>query len=160
MSKLKLIVVRTKQTDVATNGEATLYADNIPVFKCHTIENTKFIVVAGEYDAVWTKSPRFSREATARVRKTNKNAAEVSVFTWEILGVLDGSRKRAGIRIHAVNFAKDLLGCVALGMSKLDLDKDGNLDLGRSREAMNLFHIACGDNKRMKVKLIDQFKNV
>ncbi len=157
MSKLKLITVRTKQTDIATHGEATLYADNIPDFKCHNIENTKFIVVAGEYDAVWTKSPRFSREATARARKVNKDAAEVSVFTWEILGVLDGTRKRAGIRIHSVNFAKDLLGCLALGMAKLDLDKDGNFDLGRSKEAMNLFHIACGDNKRMRVKFLNQF---
>lgn len=156
MSKLRLHIIRNQQDKVATRGVAELYVDNVKVFTSHTIENTQFIVALGDYSARWTQSPRFTREATARARKTNKNAKPVPVFTWEIFGVLDGKRARAGIRIHPVNFAKDLLGCVALGMSKLDLDGDGNFDIGRSREAMRLFEASCGNEKNMTVKF---FKN-
>jgi hypothetical protein len=59
---------------------------------------------------------------------------------WEIKNV----KGRAGIRIHSANKASELHGCIALGMSRVDIDGDGVMDITRSRGAMDLFHSAVG----------------
>jgi len=157
MKFLNAEVVRTKQTPEATYGELVLYNENGELGRWFTIENTKYIIVEGEYVGKWTKSPRFSREATTKARKKDPNALEVEVYTMEVMGVLDGTRKRAGLRVHPVNFAKDLLGCVALGKKYLDLDKDGDLDLAISRVAIEEFNKACGGMKTMSFKFKNSF---
>ena len=51
---------------------------------------------------------------------------------FEIKNVKD----RDAILIHIANFARELLGCIAPGLSHKDIDKDGNLDNVSSRIAM------------------------
>ena len=56
-------------------------------------------------------------------------------FTYEVLNVKD----RAGIRIHPANYTKQLLGCIALGKTHIDIDKDGVIDISASRVTVEEF---------------------
>jgi hypothetical protein len=133
----------------STVGVGKLVRDGVELFTSFTLENTKCRIAPGTYRAEFTRSPKFSAKAGK------------DVFTWEIFGVIDSlnpatpNRVRAGIRIHPVNFAHHLLGCVAPGMELADLDRDGNIDIARSREALAAFEKACGDHKGMMVTIID-----
>jgi hypothetical protein len=157
LPKLELRVQRQAEPSdaVAVHSLVELLADGLVVWRCHGIESAKHLMAAGTYYSRWTRSPRFSREATARLRRTKPNAPEQNVYTWEVQDVYDGLRKRAGLRIHAVNYARDLLGCLALGMQRIDLDRDGTLDIARSRAAMDLFHAATHGHREMTVHLLD-----
>jgi len=99
-------------------------------FECKTMElpdknNAARVscIPTGKYICKYTKSPLFS-----------KNAGK-DVFTYAILNV----PKRAGIRIHSANYARQLLGCVALGSAHKDLDLDGQNDVIHSGDTMRKF---------------------
>lgn len=44
---------------------------------------------------------------------------------------------RDGILIHTLNFPNQTEGCIGIGMDFADIDKDGGIDIIRSREALN-----------------------
>lgn len=140
---LLLLVDRTEIGSIAAISICRLYRiDNnsrTKLFEQAGIENSKLRVAPGTYLAKYTLSPRFTRRATEKARKLDPNAPEVKVYTYEIFGVMDGTRLRAGIRIHPVNFARDLLGCLAFGIGLADIDKDGVMDLTSSRAAQEIF---------------------
>lgn len=158
---LHFYIDRTEIGLVSTIGIGRLAFHGRRFFECFTLENSKVRIAPGTYPAKYTRSPRFSREATARARKRDPNAAAVDVYTWEIFGIIDSlnpatpNRERAGIRIHPVNFANDLLGCVAPGLKLQDLDRDGHMDVTSSRRALELFEEACGQNTEMEVTITD-----
>lgn len=52
---------------------------------------------------------------------------------YEVLNVPD----RSGIKIHRVNFVKDLRGCIGPGLGRVDIDMDGLSDVVRSTMALN-----------------------
>lgn len=112
------------------NEKQTLGILTTENFSCKTLElpdknNASRIscIPTGVYICNYTKSPLFS-----------KNACK-PVFTYEILNV----PKRGGIRIHSANFARQLLGCIALGAAHKDLDIDGQLDVINSGDTMRKF---------------------
>ena len=158
---LHYYIDRTEVGPVSTLGIGRLLFYGREIFRSFTLENTKCRIAPGTYTARYTRSPRFSREASKKARKKDPSARSVDVYTWEIFGIIDSlnpaspDRPRAGIRIHPVNFAKDLLGCVAPGMEVKDLDRDGNVDIARSREALFAFEKACGKARSMNVTIID-----
>lgn len=57
---------------------------------------------------------------------------------YEIKGV-DG---RAECKFHAANYARQLNGCIALGKNRVDIDKDGDIDVTSSKNTMKAFHEA------------------
>lgn len=144
---LLLLLDRTEIGPVATLSSCRLYRTSekakTKLFDFPGIENSLKRMRAGTYSAKWTKSPRFSRQATAKAREKDPNAPEVEVFTYEIFGVMSDTGMRAGLRIHPVNFAKDLLGCLAFGMGVADINGDGEMDLTRSRAAQRIFDDAA-----------------
>ena len=140
---LVLHVDRTIKDEQATYSDCKLLKNGVVIYRKNGIENTKFLMAAGEYEATVTRSPRFSKQAGK------------DVFTWEIQGVFEGTRLRVGLRVHPVNFARDLLGCLAFGMELRDLNDDDVIDLARSREAHRIFDQACGDAKHMMVVITD-----
>lgn len=71
----------------------------------------------GDYPTIWSFSPHFKR------------------FTYEVTGV----KGRAGIRIHAANFTRQLLGCIAIGDEFKDLDSDGSTDILHSGATLSKF---------------------
>jgi hypothetical protein len=100
-----------------TLGCLSVVSKNKVLFLCKSLElpdkdNAKSIssIPAGRYLCKWTMSPRFKRNM------------------YEVTGVPG----RAGIRIHSANYARQLHGCIALGDSAKDLDKDGLLDITHS----------------------------
>jgi hypothetical protein len=81
-------------------------------------------IPTGTYRCKWTRSNRLS-------------AVEgKDVFTYEIMNVPD----RAGIRIHSANYFSQLLGCIALGDSLIDLNKDNEQDVANSRATIAKFN--------------------
>ena len=144
---LMLLVDRFEIGPVATFSSCRLYRKSekaqTKLFDFPGIENSLKRMRPGTYTAKWTRSPRFSKQATEKAREKDPGAAEVDVFTYEIFGVLSDTGLRAGLRIHPVNFARDLLGCLAFGMGSADIDKDGTMDLTSSRAAQALFNQAA-----------------
>lgn len=57
---------------------------------------------------------------------------------WEIKNVVG----RSECKFHSANYSRQLNGCVALGLSLVDIDGDGEKDVTSSRKAMSLFHEA------------------
>ena len=138
-----LYVRRREADEVATPSVCELWRGAICLYRGYGVENTPKRMAAGVYRATRTRSPRFSK------------AAGHDVITWELHGVMDGARLRQGIRIHAANFAKDLEGCLALGMAHLDIDKDGAMDVTSSRRGIQLFEQACGAADELTAAVID-----
>ncbi len=53
---------------------------------------------------------------------------------------------RDWILIHIANFVRQLLGCIAPGMSLADIDGDGNIDVTNSQKALERI-VACMPEK-------------
>lgn len=139
----ELLIQRKVIGAVATLSNMTLSSGAEVLFQSPAVENSKLRIAPGVYFAHFTRSPRFSAEAKR------------DVFTWEILGVLEGKRRRVGIRIHPANFARDLLGCVAPGLDVADIDKDGVYDMTQSRKATYMFELAAKPFQELKVVVLD-----
>lgn len=135
------LVFRVRRTDrlpKATLGIGELWAGPVCVMRCHTVElpwkdNAKGIscIPAGTYQMAFTMSNRFK------------------VPLWLVLDVPG----RAGVRIHAANFAHQLEGCIALGMGRADLNGDGVPDVTQSKRAIELFHQATARVDRMVLEI-------
>lgn len=110
---------RLEDNGKQTIGSLIVYRkDNDKLFLAKTLElsykdNQRNIsaIPKGEYEMKMTYSPKFKKE------------------TFEILSVPN----RSGIRIHSVNYSRDLQGCIGLGDKFTDVDKDGLLDIINSR---------------------------
>lgn len=83
----------------------------------------------GEYEVEKTYSPSFKKQL------------------WLIKNVPN----RSGIRIHSANFVSELLGCIAPGLSRHDLNKDGIIDMKDSRKAMSLLEEELPDKFKLKI---------
>lgn len=135
------LVFRVRRTDrlpKATLGIGELWAGPVCVMRCHTVElpwknNAKGVscIPAGTYQMAFTMSNRFK------------------VPLWLVLDVPG----RAGVRIHAANFAHQLEGCIALGMGRADLNGDGVPDVTQSKRAIELFHQATARVDRMVLEI-------
>lgn len=66
---------------------------------------------------------------------------------WLLLNVPN----RDGIRIHSANYARELNGCIALGMNIADLDEDGNVDITSSKKAIELATQNLGEEFILKI---------
>ena len=152
---LLLLVDRSEIGPVATLSICRLYRKmgkaQKKLFDQPGIENSLKRIRPGTYHSRWTRSPSFSKQATKRARKADPNAPEVDVFTYEIFGVMSETGMRAGIRIHPVNFARDLLGCLAFGLGAADIDNDGTMDLTSSRAAQARFNEVAGQEELVVV---------
>jgi hypothetical protein len=81
-------------------------------------ENNVSCIPSGTYLCKWTKSPRLKK------------------FTYEVTGV----KGRSGIRIHSANFATQVLGCIALGITNGKME--GKRGVFGSTTAVRKFHEA------------------
>lgn len=93
-------------------------------------------IPAGRYPVVKEWSPRF-RE-----------------MLWELKDV----PKRSEVKFHVANFMYQLNGCIALGETLADLDKDGKIDVKSSRIALDKFHAALADHRHGVVEIEDPWK--
>lgn len=114
-------VILTRLTD---NGKQTTGELKTEGFSCKTLERpwlnnkkNESCIPTGEYTVEYTNSPRFKR------------------YMYEIKGV----KGRSGVRIHKGNYWYDVTGCVLLGKSYADLNKDGELDITESTKTVESF---------------------
>jgi hypothetical protein len=113
-----VLIERTKREKTQTLGELTIYQDRIkPIYDCKTLEleedkNAKRddCIPVGIYEVVKRHSAKYG-------------------FHFHILGV----ENRSFILIHAANYSRQLLGCVAVGKKHIDIDKDGLKDVTSSQ---------------------------
>jgi hypothetical protein len=121
----KVIINRTSGNEKQTLGVLTVGNFTAKTLELPDKNNASRVscIPVGTYICKFTKSPLFS-----------KNAGK-PVFTYAVLNVPN----RAGIRIHSANYARQLLGCVALGAAHKDLDADGQLDIIHSGDTMRKF---------------------
>lgn len=110
------LVIKTLHLDTCTIGRLSLSDTN---FKCFTLElpwlgNAKNIscIPAGYYDFEVRRSPSLKMDVI------------------HILGVPN----RTWIYIHAGNFTRQIQGCMLVGNSIKDIDKDGTPDVTDSKE--------------------------
>ena len=66
---------------------------------------------------------------------------------WEIKNVPN----RSECKFHSANYWYQLQGCIALGNSLKDIDKDGFIDILNSSNTMGLFHRALDGEKRFNL---------
>lgn len=110
------------------------------VYKFDTIErgwldNKKRIscIPEGTYPIVLEYSNRFKQEL------------------WELKEVPN----RSECKIHAANYSRQLNGCIALGNGRADIDKDGLLDVIKSRKSMKLFHELMAGITETNIKIVN-----
>ena len=139
MDSLKMVlVIQRLELSPVTIGEASLHYGPIVIFRAHTLElpwldNQRSIscIPPNYYIANKVMSPSFKQE----------------------LFLLKNVPDRSGILLHSASFIRQLRGCISMGMHRLDIDNDGKIDVRRSKEAFNLFHQSCGEEKRIGVRI-------
>lgn len=119
---MKTVYLDRRYAEKATNGKLIWDDQSMPCVELPWKDNKSQVscIPEGEYICKYTLSPR------------------LKVKTYEILGVKD----RAGIRVHPANYAYQLKGCVAPGLTEADIDGDGVMDVTSSRAATEKFEKA------------------
>ena len=120
----KIIYIRTSKFSTRTLGRfLVLNKYGKVIFECYGLElpdkgNKPFVscIPAGVY----------------QVKKLKSSNA----FDYAHLWIMDVPH-RSGIKIHIGNYVSQLHGCIATGMSALDIDKDRIIDMGSSKEALS-----------------------
>lgn len=103
-------------------GDAEVYVFKTLELAWKNNQSNISCIPPGQYQCRWTFSPHFQK------------------YTYEVMNVPN----RYGIRIHAANFNKELLGCIALGDAHKDINIDGELDVIHSGTSMQKFNDMMG----------------
>lgn len=87
----------------------------------------------GTYDVERTYSPAFKKDL------------------WLVKNVPG----RSGIRIHTANYVSELLGCIAPGLLRHDINNDGIIDITNSKKALSLMNSIIPDKFKLEIKWIN-----
>ena len=134
-------IVRDWQDENQTLGKCTVYDENNkPIFSALSLErgwrnniNNISCVPLGCYPLILEFSNRFQTDL------------------WELKNVSN----RSETKLHSANFFFQLSGCIALGRSLEDINKDGYSDITASRSTMRSFHNAMGNDTRAEILITD-----
>ena len=115
---MKALLKRDYKGNDCTLGKLYFGTEVVEILELPWRDNIqmKSCIPTGVYKVKKTYSPRFRRNM------------------WEVLNVPD----RAGIRIHPANTVQELAGCLAPGLKRYDINKDGIIDVTDSRKAMSI----------------------
>lgn len=119
---MKGILTREFYSDKCIIGRLEIFDGILKVFSCKTLErpwvqnlNKVSCVPAGGYPVVLEYSPHFDRELNE-------------------LKLVPG---RSEVKIHVANYVRQLEGCIGVGLSVGDIDKDGIADMIGSVKALD-----------------------
>ena len=127
---------RIFSSEFQTLGILTIYDDhNFPFWECRTLElpdlgnkNRISCIPEGEYEIVKRNSAKYGDH-------------------FHILDVPN----RSYILIHSANFVRQLLGCIAVGLSHTDIDGDGLRDVTRSKSTMKDLNRILPDKFKLEI---------
>ena len=139
MKAESLTIIRFAGEEKQTLGSGVLLSAQLDtLFEFKTVElpwkdNQRRVscIPAGTYTAIKHHSPKFGP----------------CLWIQDVPG-------RSEILIHPANFWHDLLGCIAPGEKHMHIDKDGSLDVNRSRTTMERILDLCGD--QVIVNILDR----
>lgn len=127
----EVTIHRTYKEKVTTGNLVVKSIDGSAVWACVTIElpwknnlKQKSCIPEGGYEVV----PRYSQKYKDH---------------YHVLGVPN----RELILIHPANYVNQLKGCIAVGKTHADLDKDGVIDVTSSRDTMQALLSIIKNNK-------------
>lgn len=129
MKQIELIRVAT--INGATYGVLVVIDNGNPAFSCPTIENAEKSFPDGDYDIVFEYSTRFNKHL------------------WELKGIPG----RGEIKVHAANYYNQLEGCIGVGLSMSDINKDGVMDIAESGKALAKFHYYMAPDQSAKISV-------
>lgn len=93
------------------------------------------VMTLGSLELPWKDNARsISCIPKGKYKVTTTYSNKYKKDMWEVLDVAG----RSGIRIHSGNTYKDIEGCILLGLSRADINNDGQLDIISSRKAISL----------------------
>jgi len=114
---MKAYLFRLRDDGTETLGALVIYDGLEKVFECKTLElpwrgNETNIscIPRGTYHVSHRESPKYGNHLH-----------------------IEDVKDRSLILVHVANFVRQLLGCVAVGKTYADIDKDGDLDVTSSR---------------------------
>jgi len=129
-------IQRIFSSEFQTLGILTIYDEhNFPFWECRTLElpdlgnkNRISCIPEGEYKVVKRNSPKYGDH-------------------FHILDVPN----RSYILIHSANYVRQLLGCIAVGLSHTDIDGDGHRDVTRSKQTLKDLNRELPDTFQLEI---------
>lgn len=127
---IQIIVIRDVLKGNATLGKLYVkHADGKVVYIGESLERAwkdnaqmESCIPVGIYPLKFEYSPRFKQSL------------------WEVYGVPN----RRECKFHAANYWKQLNGCIAPGERRVDIDRDGTLDVTNSKKTLAKLHKEMG----------------
>jgi hypothetical protein len=140
-NKPKLLLIRYQLNPDSTLGwlhvlhPSGKILDTFATLELPWIDNQPRIscIPEGQYPVVLEYSPKFESKL------------------WELYQVPN----RSEVKIHAANYTHEIEGCIALGLSHKDINKDGIMDVVSSKKAMNNFHNLLRDFTSTTLKIVN-----
>lgn len=131
------LLKREKSTETQTLGEFTYFEDRVRVtFTCKTIEL--------EVDCNAVRDDAIPRGYYTVVKRYSPK------YKWHFH--ITDVPNRSLILFHNANYSRQLLGCVGVGASHVDIDKDGLVDVTSSRSTLKRMNKVLPDRFLLKVQ--------
>ena len=136
MFEFDVLLQREKSTETQTLGELTIFQDKVkPIFDCKTIEL--------EVDSNAKRDDAIPEGLYKVIKRYSKK------YGWHF-HILDVPN-RDYILIHAANYSRQLLGCIAVGLSHADIDKDGLEDVTSSNATLKKMNEILPDSFMLQI---------
>lgn len=132
-------ILRREYLDDRTLGEFTIFDDSSEIYRFYTLERK------------WDNNKKNEScipEGKYTVIPNNTLAHPDSYRLPDVKG-------RTGILIHSGNFIHHSLGCILIGMNRIDLDKDGLPDVSSSKRAMDMLYKFVG-RKEFELSIVEK----
>jgi len=137
MEKVKWMqIVREPEQSKETIGHLTCFEGETSFLKLATVElpwnnnqQGKSCIPVGEYVVKKRTSPKHGQHF-----------------------IIENVPNRSFCLIHSANYIRELLGCIAPGLSHADIDKDGLLDVASSKNAMIKLWVNMPDIFKLIIK--------
>lgn len=127
---MKGVLIRLLDNEKQTNGQLLIY------------NSTNLIYSAWTMELAWKNN---ERRVSCIPKGTYKVVPRFSEKYGDHYHIQDVPNRDL-ILIHVANYASDLLGCIGVGTSLVDINKDGMLDTSNSTLAMNNLRRVIGKN--------------
>ena len=135
---MRIEVIRTIDNGIETLGSLSVMDGDDILFTCVTLE----LPWEGN-----TMGISCIPEGTYHARKINATIA----IPYEHIYLMDVPH-RSGICIHKANYVSQLKGCIAVGQDKADINKDGQLDVTKSKDTFSKLMAIVPDKFEVEVR--------